>query len=84
MLRCSPPCVAGVPVAAFLAARLGSSTSPESRHLIFVLPFVALAVATALLRLTAVSRPLAWGLLALLLATEVGWGWHKTPPLFTR
>ena len=28
---------------AFLAARLGGSTSPESRHLIFVLPFFALA-----------------------------------------
>ena len=31
-------CVIGVPVAAFLAARLGGSTSPESRHLIFVPP----------------------------------------------
>ena len=37
-------CVVGVPVAAFLAARLGGSTSPESRHLIFVLPFFAILV----------------------------------------
>ena len=31
-------------MAAFLAARLGGSTSPESRHLIFVLPFFAIVV----------------------------------------
>jgi len=75
-------CAAGVPVAAFLAARLGGNTSPESRHLIFVLPFVALALATALLELVARHAAIGWGLLAVLLVAEVAWGWHKTPPLF--
>ena len=42
---------AGVPVAAFLAVSLGSSTSPETRHLIFVLPFFALFVGTGVARL---------------------------------
>ena len=36
--------IAGAVMLAFLAARLGSATSPETRHLIFVLPFAALAV----------------------------------------
>jgi hypothetical protein len=75
-------CAAGVPVAAFLAARLGGNISPESRHLIFVLPFVALALAVALLRLAEWSRPVAGAALAILLVAEVAWGWHKTPPLF--
>ncbi len=38
-------CVVLVPTAAFVLARFGQSTSPESRHLIFVLPFFALLVA---------------------------------------
>jgi hypothetical protein len=75
-------CAAGVPAAAFLAARLGANTSPESRHLIFVLPFFALAVAVAVLRLAARRPVLAWTGLAVLLAAEIGWGWSKTPPLF--
>ena len=75
-------CAAGVPVAAFLAARLGGNTSPESRHLIFVLPFAALALATALLELVARHRAAGWTLVAVLLVAEVAWGWHKTPPLF--
>ena len=75
-------CASGVPVAAFLAARLGGNISPESRHLIFVLPFVALVLATALLRLAAWNRPVAGAALAGLLVAEVAWGWHKTPPLY--
>jgi hypothetical protein len=75
-------CAAGIPALAFLAARLGSSTSPESRHLIFVLPFFALAVAVAVLRLAARRPLLAWTGLAVLLAAEVAWGWSKTPPLY--
>ncbi len=47
-----------------------------------MLPFVALALATALLRLEAWSRPAAGAALAILLVAEVAWGWHKTPPLF--
>ena len=49
-------CAIGVPVAAFLAARLGGSTSPESRHLIFVLPFFAILVAAGILRPRGGSR----------------------------
>jgi hypothetical protein len=77
-----------VPTLAFLGARFGSSTAPESRHLIFALPFFALAVAYGL---TTLVRRLPHGLGALvgvaavvaLLPSELAWGWHKTPPLFT-
>jgi len=75
-------CVVGVPVAAFLAARIGGSTSPESRHLIFVLPFFAILVATGILRGT---RELPWAAAAvtvLLVALEVSWASHRTPQLF--
>jgi hypothetical protein len=80
--------VIGTPTLALLVARLGSSTSPESRHLIFALPFFALLLAAALVGL---ARRLPYGLGALvavaalgaLLPSEVAWGWRKTPPLFT-
>ena len=75
-------CAAGVPTFAFLLARLGASTSPESRHLIFVLPFFALALAVALIRLVARRRELGVATIAVLLAAEIAWGWNKTPPLF--
>src|SRR5262245_6509491 len=75
-------CAAGVPTLAFLAARLGASTSPESRHLIFVLPFFALVLAVALVRLASWRREVAWAALAVLLVSEIGWGWDKTPPLY--
>ena len=67
-----------VPTFAFLAARLGSATSPETRHLIFVLPFAALAVAAGIVRLGRLA-PLA---LAALVVAQVAWAWQKTPPLF--
>ena len=44
-------CVVAVPSAAMLAARLGSGASPETRHLIFVLPFFVLALALGVLAL---------------------------------
>ncbi len=80
--------VIGTPTFAFLVARFGSSTAPESRHLIFALPFFALLVAAGGV---AVGRLLPYGTgvvlavagLAALLPSEVAWGWHKTPPLFT-
>ena len=43
--------IAIAPVAAFLGAHLGSTASPQTRHLIFVLPFFAMTVAAGLLRL---------------------------------
>ena len=70
--------VVGVPTLAFLAARFGSATSPETRHLIFVLPFAALAVAAGIVRL---GRFAPFALVALV-AAQLAWAWHKTPPLF--
>ena len=71
-------CVVGVPTLAFLAARVGSSASPETRHLIFALPFFAIALAAGVLRLGPVM-PVA---LAALVVTQVAWAWQRTPPLF--
>ena len=75
-------CVIGVPVAAFLAARLGGSTSPESRHLIFVLPFFAIVVGAGILRVTRRAPVAAIALTAVLVVLEVGWAWNRTPQLF--
>jgi hypothetical protein len=76
----------GVPAFALGAARIGSSASPESRHLIFALPFFGLVVAVGLLELGA-SRPhlrrtLPAAALAALTAAQVTWAWDKTPALF--
>jgi hypothetical protein len=75
-----------LPTVAFLVTRSGSSLSLESRHLIFALPFFAMAVAAGLLRLAALARSLApavlAGGLAALLVGEVAWGWHRTPWLY--
>ena len=76
-------CVVGVPVAAFLAARLGGSTSPESRHLIFVLPFFADARRGR--DPAQHPRGVPWAAAAvtvLLVALEVSWASHRTPQLF--
>src|SRR6188472_216631 len=75
-------CVIGVPMAAFLLARFGESTSPESRHLIFVLPFFAVLVALGLIQLTRHRTPLLVAAVLVLLGAEVAWGWNKTAPLY--
>ena len=66
-----------MPLVALVVAR--SSGSPETRHLIFLLPFVALAVAAGVARL---GRT--WGLAALsaLVVAQVAWAWDRTPELF--
>jgi hypothetical protein len=78
--------VFGVPILAFLIARLGNSTSPESRHLIFALPFFAALVATGLLRIARLphrAAPVAAAVaLIALVGAEVAWAAHKTRPLF--
>ena len=78
--------VIGTPTLAFLVARLGSSASPESRHLIFVLPFFATLVATAIVFLARRPRELAptlaLGGIVLLLCAEVAWGVEKTEDLY--
>jgi hypothetical protein len=70
-------CAALVPLAALVVAR--SSGAPETRHLIFLLPFAALAVAAGLVRLGRV-----WGTAALaaLVAAQLAWAWDRTPELF--
>ncbi|HSO02366.1 MAG TPA: glycosyltransferase family 39 protein, partial [Gaiellaceae bacterium] len=70
-------CAAVVPLAALVLAR--SSGSPETRHLIFLLPFVALAVGAGLARLGRGWGPAA---LAALVVAQVAWTWDRTPELF--
>ena len=66
-----------VPLAALVVAR--STGSPETRHLIFVLPFLALAVATGVARLGRL-----WGAAAAaaLVVAQLAWTWERTPELF--
>ena len=70
-------CAGAVPLLALVVAR--SSGSPETRHLIFLLPFVALAVGAGLARLGRVWAPLA---LAAFVAAQIAWAWDRTPELF--
>jgi hypothetical protein len=77
-------CAVGTPALAMLLARLGSSASPESRHLIFVLPFFATAVGASVVAATrrwGLSIAV-FGLLAFVIG-EVAWAYDKTPQLFT-
>jgi hypothetical protein len=78
--------VFGVPAVALAAARLGNAASPESRHLIFALPFFGLAVAVGLLELgewrPELRRALPGAALLALVAAQVTWAWDKTPALF--
>lgn len=72
----------GVPVAAFLAARLGGAASPESRHLIFLLPLFAVLTATGIVRLTRRAPQVGALLVVGLVVAQVSWAWHRTSPLF--
>jgi hypothetical protein len=74
--------VLAVPVLALASAKLGGSTSPESRHLLFALPFFSVLVAAGLLRLTKQRLTLAFVLAAALLVAEIAWAWERTPQLF--
>jgi Dolichyl-phosphate-mannose-protein mannosyltransferase len=83
-------CVAVTPILFFLVGRFGGNTAPESRHLIFVLPFLSLAAASGVIAVADVSAPprgaaaVAFLALAAIVPAEVAWAWHKTPALFTR
>jgi hypothetical protein len=75
-----------VPAVAFTLTTLNSSTSPQARHLIFVLPFFSILLALPLVEL-ARSRPPVTSALALvavvaLLVGEVRWAHERTPQLF--
>jgi hypothetical protein len=77
--------VFAVPALALTAARLGNAASPESRHLIFALPFFGLIVAVGLLELGEWRPDLRRALpaaLAALVAAQVAWAWDRTPALF--
>lgn len=76
-----------VPTLAFVAARSGAGASLETRHLIFALPFFALAFAAGLGRAGEAAGRLAPAVvaagLALLLAAQVAWGLERTRWLYT-
>jgi hypothetical protein len=92
LVRTRPPAallvtaVFATPTVALMLARLGSSTSPESRHLIFALPFFALLVGAGLVEATrrvhTVGPIVAVAAVAALLPAEISWGYHKTPELY--
>jgi len=71
------------PIAAFLLAHLGSSASPQTRHLIFVLPFFTMSVATGLLKLGRRTPVLVAVAAIALLAAEGAWTKERTPTLVT-
>jgi hypothetical protein len=80
-------CVFVVPTVALTVAQLGDSASPESRHLIFALPFFSTLVAAGLVEVA--RRPpragpaVAMLVLVCVLGSEVAWARVRTPPLFT-
>ncbi len=69
-----------------LAGASGSESAPETRHLIFALPFFAVIVAAGILRAVRPAGARAPAVLALsvatLVAAELAWGWEKTPTLY--
>jgi hypothetical protein len=69
------------PVIAFFGAHLGSTASPQTRHLIFVLPFFALAVAAGLLRLGRRTPVVVAVAMVALLVAEGAWTRQRTPAL---
>ncbi len=75
-------CLFGVTVAAFVLARMGGSASPESRHLIFLAPLFAIALASAIVRVGRRSPLVAVAVVVILVVVDVSWAWHRTPPLF--
>ena len=80
-------CVVLTPTLFFLVGRFGGNSAPESRHLIFVLPFLALATAAGILAVTRAAPYGGWLAVLVVLALlplEVAWGRHKTPALFDR
>ena len=75
-------CLVGVTVAAFVLAKLGGSAAPESRHLIYLAPLLAIAVAASLVRIGRRFPVVAVALTVALVTVEVAWAWHRTSPLF--
>ena len=53
-------------------------------RMIFALPFFAVLVGAGIVRMTERVPTAAVGLTVLLVALEVGWAWHRTPPQIGR
>ena len=70
-------CALGAGLLAFALAAI-TDGSPESRHLIFLLPLVAALVAAGLPSRAVWAVPIA----AALVVFELAWAWHRTPELF--
>jgi hypothetical protein len=78
-------CVIVTPFLFFMITRIGSGfASPESRHLIFILPFFAALLALPLVRIARSPRGIALTAVTVLaLGTgEVAWGLHNTRTLY--
>ncbi len=79
--------VFAVPAAALAIARASATaTLPETRHLIYTLPFFTMLVATGILRLARLAghaaAPVAAVSAVALAVAAVAWGWHITPTLY--
>ncbi len=79
--------VVAVPSAALLLTSSGDGLFLQPRHLIFALPFVATALAVAIVAVAGFAGragPVLAGLaLVSLLALQIGWGFARTPWLYT-
>ena len=76
-----------VPTATFLLTRSSNGLFLETRHLIFALPFVATALAVAILAMAQAAGRAGPALAALalvgLVALQAGWGASRTPWLYS-
>ncbi len=74
------------PAALLMLARFGSAAAPESRHLIFVMPFFLVALATGLVcaarLLGRLETPALVFSIAGLVALQLVWGWSQTIELY--
>jgi 4-amino-4-deoxy-L-arabinose transferase-like glycosyltransferase len=78
-------CVIAVPAIVFMLATIGSTTSPEARHLIFALPLYSLLLAVPLVafaRLGPAATAAAVLVVGVIVVGEVRWAHMKTPQLF--
>jgi Dolichyl-phosphate-mannose-protein mannosyltransferase len=79
-------CVIAVPTIALTVARLNWTASPQSRHLIFALPFFSTLLGAALVGFGRLRPPLtalvAAAAIGVLVFGEARWADGKTPPLF--
>ena len=74
------------PAVLLTLARFGSAAAPESRHLIFVMPFflvlVAVGVVSGADRLGRAGTPAAVVAICGLVTLQVAWGWSRTAELY--